>query len=259
MTTNSASLRRSLLPLVLDVAVPVGSYYVFRNGLGMSAVAALGWSSAVPAVRTGWSVVRRRTVNAMAALILVVNVAGVLLSFVAGDARLMLVKDSGISSVIGIGVLVSVRLGRPMMTEGMKPFLLRGDAERAAAWERLVSGSARFRRAERTFSVVWGVVLLGECVARIVGVYVLSVDTMVWLGTVVMVGAMLLGVLVGGALAVEPMKVMLRAEVARQREGGDELPDAGADVGVGVGVEAGTDTKCGGVVAHRVRMGVVAG
>lgn len=126
VTTNSASLRRSLLPLVLDVAVPVGSYYVFRNGLGMSAVAALGWSSAVPAVRTGWSVVRRRTVNAMAALILVVNVAGVLLSFVAGDARLMLVKDSGISSVIGIGVLVSVRLGRPMMTEGMKPFLLRG-------------------------------------------------------------------------------------------------------------------------------------
>jgi hypothetical protein len=187
----------------------------------------------------------------MAALILVVNVAGVLLSFVAGDARLMLVKDSGISSVIGIGVLVSVRLGRPMMTEGMKPFLLRGDAERVAAWERLVSGSPRFRRAERTFSMVWGVVLLGECVARIVGVYVLSVDTMVWLGTVVMVGAMVLGVLVGGALAVEPMKLMLRAEVARQRESGGDSTDAG--------VQADSDTERGAVVAHRVRMDAVAG
>ncbi|GAA0336946.1 hypothetical protein GCM10009540_65970 [Streptomyces turgidiscabies] len=237
--------------MVLDVAVPVGSYYVFKNGLGMSAVAALGWSSAVPAVRTGWSAVRGRTVNAMAALILVVNVAGVLLSFVTGDARLMLVKDSGISSVIGIGVLVSVRLGRPMMTEGMKPFLLRGDAERIAAWERLVSGSPRFQRAERTFSLVWGVVLLGECVARIVGVYVLSVDTMVWLGTVVMVGAMVLGVLVGGALAVEPMKLMLRAEVARQRESGSDSTDTG--------VQAGSDTKRGGSMAHRVRMDVVAG
>lgn len=237
--------------MVLDVAVPVGSYYVFRNGLGMSTVAALGWSSAVPAVRTGWSVIRGRTVNAMAALILVVNVAGVLLSFVAGDARLMLVKDSGVSSVVGIGVLVSVRFGRPMMTEGMKPFLLRGDAERVAAWERLVSGSPRFQRAERTFSVVWGVVLLGECVARIVGVYVLSVDTMVWLGTVMMVGAMVLGVLVGGALAVEPMKLMLRAEVARQREGGSEASDAGS--------QAGFDTKRGGAVAHRVQMDVVAG
>ena len=220
-TTNSASLRRSFLPLVLDVGVPLGSYYLFKDGLGMSAVAALGWSSAVPAVRTGWSAVRGQRVNGMAALILVVNVVGVLLSFVAGDARLMLVKDSGISSVVGIGVLVSVRLGRPMMTEGMKPFLIKGDVERAAAWERLVSGSPRFRRAERTFSVVWGVALLGECVARIVGVYVFSVDTMVWLGTLVMVGAMLTAVLVGGALAVEPMKRMLRDEVAALRRDGD--------------------------------------
>ncbi|WP_405769304.1 VC0807 family protein [Streptomyces sp. NBC_01538] len=219
-TTNSPSPLRSFVPLLLDVAVPVGSYYLLRNGLGMSAVAALGWSSAVPAVRTGWSVVRGRTVNAMAALILVVNVVGVLLSFVAGDARLMLVKDSGVSSAVGIGVLVSVRLGRPMMTEGMKPFIIKGDVERAAAWERLVGGSPRFRRAERTFSLVWGVALLGECVARIVGVYVLSVDTMVWLGTVMMVGAMVTAVLVGGALAVEPMKGMLREEVALRR-GGD--------------------------------------
>ncbi|NEA66571.1 VC0807 family protein [Streptomyces sp. SID12488] len=243
MTTNSASLRRSLLPLVLDVAVPVGSYYVFKNGLGMSAVAALGWSSAVPAVRTGWSVVRGRTVNAMAALILAVNVVGVLLSFVAGDARLMLLKDSGVSSVVGIGVLVSVRLGRPMMTEGMKPFLVRGDAERAAAWERLGAGSLRFRRAERTFSVVWGVALLGECVARIVGVWVLPVGTMVWLGTLVMVGAMMVAVLVGGALAVDPMKGMLRDEVARYRDRGSEV--------IVAGIGAGIDTGCAGAVAQR--------
>jgi len=155
----------------------------------------------------------------MAALILVVNVVGVLLSFVAGDARLMLVKDSGVSSAVGIGVLVSVRLGRPMMTDGMKPFLIKADVERAAAWERLVAGSPRFRQAERTFSLVWGVALLGECVAQIVGVYVLSVDTMVWLGTVMMVGAMVTAVLVGGALAVEPMKGMLREEVALRRDG----------------------------------------
>ncbi|WP_343242914.1 VC0807 family protein [Streptomyces sp. SID12501] len=242
MTTNSASLGRSLMPLVLDVAVPVGSYYVFKNGLGMSAVAALGWSSAVPAVRTGWSVVRGRTVNAMAVLILAVNVVGVLLSFVAGDARLMLLKDSGVSSVVGIGVLVSVRLGRPMMTEGMKPFLVRGDAERAAAWERLGSGSTRFRRAERIFSVVWGVALLGECVARIVGVCVLPVDTMVWLGTLVMVGAMVVAVLVGGALAVDPMKGMLRDEVARYRDRGSDVIVAGIGAGIGTG--------CAGVVAQ---------
>ncbi|TXS66610.1 hypothetical protein EAO69_28570 [Streptomyces sp. me109] len=209
-----AATRRHFLPLVVDVAVPIGSYYLLKSGFGMSTMAALGWSSVVPAVRTVWSVVRERRVNALAALILFVNVAGLLLSLVAGDPRLMLAKDSGVSSVIGIGVLVSVMAGRPMMTTAMKPFVTKGDPARTAAWERLIGGSERFRRFERTFSLVWGVALLGECVVRIVGAYTLPVDTMVWLGTVVMIGTMALAMVVSGGLAAGPMEAMVRGEAA---------------------------------------------
>lgn len=212
MTTKTNSKRANLAPLVVDVAVPIGAYYLLKDGLGTSTLMALGLSSVVPAVRTAWSVVKERTVNGLAALILVVNVAGLLLSFVAGDPRLMLAKDSGVSSVIGIGILVSVMLGRPMMTAGMKPWLVKGIAERETAWARLQDGSADFRRAERLFSVVWGVVLLAECVVRVVGAYTLPVDTMVWLGSVIMVVAMALGFLVSGALAAGPMAGMLIAE-----------------------------------------------
>ena len=212
MTTKTNSKRANLAPLVVDVAVPIGAYYLLKDGLGASTLMALGLSSVVPAVRTGWGVVRERTVNGLAVLILVVNVVGLLLSFVAGDPRLMLAKDSGISSVIGIGVLVSVALGKPMMTAGMKPWLVKGIAEREAAWARLLDGSADFRRAERRFSVVWGVVLLAECVLRVVGAYMLPVDTMVWLGSVVMVGAMAVAFLVSGAIGAGPMAAMLVAE-----------------------------------------------
>ncbi|MGW7268509.1 VC0807 family protein [Streptomyces sp. NPDC054842] len=208
-----ASVRRGFLPLVVDVAVPLASFYLLRDGLGFGTVAALGWSSVLPAVRTVWGAVRDRRLNGLAALILAVNVAGLVLGSVAGDPRLMLAKDSAVSSVVGIGILVSVLLGRPMMTAAMAPFLIKGDAARGAAWERLLGGSERFRRAERTFSVVWGVVLLGECVARVVGAYTLPVDTMVWLGTVVMTASMVLAFLVSGALAVVPMKMMLREEL----------------------------------------------
>jgi len=219
MTTNtvsnsqSASQKQHFMPLIMDVAVPIGSYYLFKDGLGMSTFAALAWSSVVPAVRTGWGVVKERKFNGLAGLILLVNVVGLLLSFVAGDPRLMLAKDSGVSSAVGIGILVSVAMGKPMMTAGMKPFLVRGDAAKEAAWERLMSGSVAFRRAERRFSVVWGVVLLAECVARVVGAYTLPVDTMVWLGSVVMVAAIGVAMVVGGGLAVEPMGRMLAAEV----------------------------------------------
>jgi hypothetical protein len=211
---GTAGPRPSFLPLIVDVAVPVGSYYLLKNGFGMSTLAALGWSSVVPAVRTVWSVVKERRVNALAGLILFVNVVGLALSLVAGDPRLMLAKDSGVSSAIGIGVLMSVKLGRPMMTAGMKPFLVKGDAARSAAWDRLAAGNERFRKAERTFSLVWGTVLLGECVARIVGAYTLPVDTMVWLGTVVMVASMVLAFLISGRFAVVPMERMLERELA---------------------------------------------
>ncbi|MET7489538.1 VC0807 family protein [Streptomyces sp. NPDC005538] len=213
MTTNTGSKKQNFAPLLIDVAVPIGSYYLLKSGFGMSTVAALGWSSVVPAVRTVWGVVAERTINAFAALILFVNVVGLLLSLVAGDPRLMLAKDSGVSSVIGIGVLVSVAMGRPMMTAGMKPFLVKGDPEREAAFDRLLGGSAAFQRAERRFSLVWGVALLGECVARVVGAYTLPVDTMVWLGTVVMIGTMAVTAVVSGGLAVGPMAEMIAEEL----------------------------------------------
>ncbi|MEU6403747.1 VC0807 family protein [Streptomyces sp. NPDC046985] len=216
---RSPSVLHHFRPLIVDVAVPLGSYYLFKDACGMSTFAALAWSSVVPAVRTAWALVRERRTNALAALILVVNVASLLLSFVSGDPRLMLAKDSGVSSVVAVGILVSVALGKPMMTAGMKPFLVKGEAAKEAAWERLASGAAAdtaaFRRKERAFSLVWGCVLLAECAARLVGAYTVPVDTMVWLGSVVMVGAMAVAFMVSGGLAVEPMARMLAAEERR--------------------------------------------
>ncbi|EYT84697.1 membrane protein [Streptomyces sp. Tu 6176] len=225
-------------PLILDIAVPLGSYYVFKEAFGTSTFAALAWSSAVPAARTVWSLVKERRANALAALILFVNVVSLLLSFVSGDPRLMLAKDSGVSSTVAIGILVSVFLGRPMMTAGLKPFMVKGDAAKEAAWERLVSGaaagSAVFRRKERLFSVVWGVALLAECVARVVGAYTVPVDTMVWLGTVFMVGALGAAFLVGGGLAAGPMEELVAAEAetagAETETAGAETVEAGAVV-----------------------------
>ncbi|MFG2555231.1 VC0807 family protein [Streptomyces sp. NPDC048581] len=204
-------------PLIVDVAVPVGSYYLFKEAFGASTFAALALSSVVPAVRTVWCVVKERRVNALAGLILVVNAVSLLLSFVSGDPRLMLAKDSGVSSAIGLAVLVSVVVGRPMLTAGFKPFLVQGDPAREAAWERLVGGSVAgavaFVRAERVFSVVWGVVLLVECVVRVVGAYTVPVDTMVWLGSVILIGSMAVAFVVSRAVAAKPMARLLIAEV----------------------------------------------
>ncbi|WP_329616188.1 hypothetical protein OG244_26680 [Streptomyces brevispora] len=202
------ALLESMTPLLVDVAVPLVSCYVLKAA-GLGTFGALAWSSVVPAVRTVWGVARERRLNALAALMVSVNVIGLLLSLVAGDPRLMLLKDSGVSSTIGLVILVSALRGRPMMSAGLRPWLTRGEAAKSAAWLRLSAGSDAFRRAEVRFSAVWGVALLGECVVRAVGAYTVPVETMVWAGQVILVAAMVAAFVVSGRLAVAPMERLI--------------------------------------------------
>ncbi|MEU8683779.1 VC0807 family protein [Streptomyces sp. NPDC048611] len=217
----------SFVPLIVDAGIPVASYYLLRDGFGLGTVAALGWSSVVPALRTVWSLVTSRRVNGLALLILIVNAVGLALSTVAGDPRLMLAKDSGVSSVVGIVVLLSVRAKRPLMTAGLKPWVTKGSAAGGAAWDRLRAGSDRFRRAELRFSVIWGTALLAECVLRVIGAYTVPVDTMVWLGTVLMAVAILAAMVIAGGSCADPMRRMVEAEA-------EAADGAGADTGRGV-------------------------
>lgn len=166
----------------------------------------------VPALRTVAAAATKREANALAALMLTVNLVAIALTFVSGDARLMLAKDSGVSSVIALGILWSVRRGKPMMSAGLKPFVTKGDAARTAAWEALESGGSEFRAKENLFSLIWGAWLLAECVARLAGAFLLAPSTMAWLGTVVLIVA-LTGACVTGGAAVAPLEKLIEAHL----------------------------------------------
>ncbi|MCC2277663.1 hypothetical protein LKL35_19895 [Streptomyces sp. ET3-23] len=208
------ALVQSLKPLVVDAGIPMAAYYVLTRGCGMSTMAALAWSGVVPLVRTVWGIAKERKVNGLAAVMLVLNVAGVLLSMVAGDVRLMLAKDSAGTGVFGLVVLAAAFAGRPLMSAGLKPFATKGAPAKEAAWERLSEGSVRFRRLERRFSAIWGGALLIEAVARVVGAYTLSPDVMAWLGNVLFGVAFVAAMVVGGGAAADPMEKLVEQEAA---------------------------------------------
>src|SRR5215475_15682101 len=206
-------LAAALRPLLLDIGIPVGTYYLLRNAFGVSVWLSLALSSIGPAVRSVAGLVAERRLNLLAVLMLAVSLAGIGVSFVTGDPRAMIAKDSAISSVIAFAILGSVVLRRPLMSAGLKPFMTRGHTERIAAWDRLATASGRFRRLERAFSTIWGLALLAECVARLVGAYTLPVTTMVWLGTVMTLGSIGVAIVAGGAAA-GPIQQMIDAEAA---------------------------------------------
>ncbi|MBX6385526.1 MAG: hypothetical protein IRZ07_21560 [Microbispora sp.] len=206
-----------LTPLALDVAAPLVCYYVLHGAFGVSEVAAMAVSGVIPSARVVHGIVRDRALNGLAGLTLAVNVAGIALSFVTGDARLMIAKDSALSAVISLFMMLPAGTAHPVMTPGLRAFITRGNAAREAAWERLAAGSARFRRAERRFTGIWGGALLADCVARIVGALTLPVSTMVWLSNVMLIVAVVAGLLLAGAFASGPIQMMVIIEAKHAR------------------------------------------
>jgi hypothetical protein len=199
--------------LLIDVGIPVGTYYLLREAFGLSLWLSLALSSIGPAVRSIAGLMAERKLNLLAALMLAVNMAGIAVSFLAGDPRAMIAKDSAVSSVIAFAILGSVVLRRPLMSAGLKPFMTKGEPHRTAAWDRLSVASPRFRRLELAFSTIWGLALLADCAARLVGAYTLPVTTMVWLGTAMTLGAIGVAIVVGG-VAAGPIQQMIDAEAA---------------------------------------------
>ena len=202
-----------LRPLLLDIGIPVGTYYLLRSAFGVSVWLSLALSAIGPAVRATAGLVAERKLNLLAVLMLAVNLAGIVVSFLSGDTRTMIAKDSIISSVIAFAILGSVVLRRPLMSAGLKPFMTRGEPRRAAAWDRLSTASPRFRRLELLFSTVWGFTALAECAARLVGAYTLPVTTVVWLAPALTLGAIAVAIVAGGAAA-GPIQKMIDAESA---------------------------------------------
>ncbi|MFJ7274910.1 VC0807 family protein [Kitasatospora sp. NPDC098663] len=204
-----------LRPLAIDVVAPLAGYYLLHSVCDLSVFAALAWSSAIPAARTVLGLLRERRLNLWAALMLVVNLAGLALTFVTGDARLMIAKDGGLSGTVALAILFSALVGRSVMTPVLMPFLTKGKHDRAAAWQRLVegraAGSRAFQRHERVFAGVWGTALLADCVARVVGAFTLPVATMAWLSTTFAIAAIAAGAVLG-RIAAEPMEKLVAAE-----------------------------------------------
>jgi hypothetical protein len=203
----------ALRPLLIDVGIPVGTYYLLRNAFGVSLWLSLALSSLGPAVRAVAGLVAVRKLNLLAVLMLAVNLTAIAVSFLTGDPRAMIAKDSIISSVIAFAILGSVVLRRPLMSAGLEPFMTRGEPQRTSAWHRLSTASRRFRRLELLFSTIWGLTALAECAARLVGAYTLPVTTMAWLGTVMTLGSIAVAIVAGGAAA-GPIQKMIDAEAA---------------------------------------------
>ncbi|GAA3622309.1 hypothetical protein GCM10022419_129950 [Nonomuraea rosea] len=163
--------------VLVDIALPIIVYYVLQ-GFGVAPALALCAGGAVSGIGVVIGVVRRRRVDAVALIVLVLFALGLLTSLLTGDGRFVLVKDSLLTGVFGVAFLVSL-VGRPLVYFLLMPVLTAKNPASEPFWRQAWREGLAFRHAMRILALGWGLGLLADSVVRVLIVYLLPVDVAV--------------------------------------------------------------------------------
>jgi hypothetical protein len=176
--------------LLLDLVFPVATYYALR-ALAVDPWMALLGGAVVAKLRVLYVAARWRVFDTFAAFWTTVYAVSLIASFLTGDERFLLVKDSFATAVAGLFFLSSCLAGRPVAYYSIRR-LLAAQPERAGRMEGMWQASPDYRRVFRVMSVVWGTGLLAEAVARVPLVYLLPTDVMAGLSSLMFATTMIL-------------------------------------------------------------------
>lgn len=159
---------RKHLPLLADLAanlfLPWLAYTLTVEGHGE--FYALVASSIPPLI---WSIVElcwHRRLDALSAFVLAGIALSILAMFCGGDARLLLVRESLVSGLIGVIFLISLFFPQPVVFYLARATIIRQNSGFGAERFRIWWQDARSRRTIRIVTAVWGIGLTGEALLR---------------------------------------------------------------------------------------------
>ncbi|MEU7895848.1 VC0807 family protein [Nonomuraea sp. NPDC049152] len=174
---------RGLLVAAVDIAVPIGLYYLLRAS-GVSDHGALLVSSLVPGLSIVLALVRRRRPDGLSLFMTAMILGSAAVSLLVHDDRLLLAKDGWFTAVAGLWFLATTRGDRPLAFT-LSRFLLEGRiGPNRESWDVLWERLPAFRRIWRVVTVIYGTGLLLDAAVRIVMAYTLPVDVVLGLGAV---------------------------------------------------------------------------
>ncbi|KAF0538181.1 membrane protein [Gigaspora margarita] len=180
----------------IDVGLPLFLYFILSDHL--STILALIISGVPPAFSVIVTFILRKQLNVIGLLVLIGFIVGIILSVVQGDPKLVLLRESVITGVIGsvfIINLIPIKVGsfemRPLVYYNAKNSgitNLKGLTENEPIperWERYWKSYPRFRQRFIVLTAVWGFGLLLEVPVRVIIIYrSATVNAAVYIGTI---------------------------------------------------------------------------
>ncbi len=204
---------RALSPLVFDVAVPVGLYYLL-SAMGVADTPALIAAGIIPFARSAHGVLRRGKPDYLAVMMAALFLLSLILVAFTGSPKFLLVKESFGTVLIGLWSLGSAWTARPMTFYTARPILTKGQPAALRCWDHLAETSGQFRSIQRGLAIFWGAGLLAEAAVRIGIVLRYPVHTAAGLVTAAAVVTIVVLCLLSGPLGGLRLQRLLASELA---------------------------------------------
>jgi hypothetical protein len=162
--------------VVLDFLVNLGGpWVVYRLVEGStSTITALLLSSLPPIIWSFLQLVRSRKLDVLSLLVIAGIAASLVATLLGGNPRLLLVRESFITGILGLVFLGSLWLPRPLVFYLAKATVAKeGIAEAQFAGKWSIPG---FRHTFYLMTVVWGVGLIVQAVLQVILAFALSIE-----------------------------------------------------------------------------------
>jgi hypothetical protein len=171
--------------LALDVALPWLAVQLLTRSLGFSDLTAIAIAAAFPVVSVAGTAWRRGRVELIGIMVLVALIGGLAVAFATQDVRFALMRGVPGATLIGIACLVSLVSREPLMFPIARQFTAGDDLAKIAAWNERLANNARFRRAMRNLTLVWGLAFLAKGALWTVSALVLPTTAALLTGPVI--------------------------------------------------------------------------
>jgi hypothetical protein len=170
---DAPSWRRVLRLLVINALCPFLTYQLLTSYAGVSQITALAVGAMFPATNGIVSVVQRRSLDFIGAIVLSGIIVGIIATAV-GNSTLLLIRDAVIAGILGITCMLSLSWTRPLMFYVSRQFSTGDDPDKVQAFNALWQ-LPRARLTFRMLTAVWAAGWIGQFALAVLIVETLSI------------------------------------------------------------------------------------
>lgn len=163
--------------LVVNGLIPWGMYMLLSPYIGH--LMALSIVTLIPLVENVFHFAKHRNLDVFGGLMLMTFILSLVMVLLGGSEKMLLLRESMITGIVGIVFLSSLLLNKPMIYHLASRFTRVTNIEQK--WQ-----NAYFRKMMRNMTLIWGVLLVLEACTKVVMIYELSVGEVLALSSVVL-------------------------------------------------------------------------